>query len=1127
MKRFLIAIIVAFNCSFILDAQEVRFQSYGESDGLTDTHIECVVQDSLGYTWIGTTDGLYLYDGIYFDNFRYSPKDSLSLSSNHVTTLLVDKNKERLWVGTNFGGVNIMNLNTFKFERLQRPEDKDHPNGLRMINAIGQVDDWLLIGTGDYGLQAYNITNKVFVDLVIKDHLNGYDAHNIVTRNRHVYIGTNYGLYEYTVDKFKDGDYKLDKASFCNCSNIVRDISFLNDSILLVGFGDKLVRKNICSGEKRVIFTKDESESVLSCHQVDSKGDIWLGTRGDGLLHFNSDGQLMNRYKANGNDGALVNNWIGALHYSSAHDLLWVGTKDGLSKYARRDTRFTQYQTGNNNDSRADNLFFLFKDSNESYWWWTFNGLFRKRKGHKTEVFKSKDGSVFYNDTVSCGYEDANKTLWLGTFDGLLAVNLQTDAHKRIRFKDTSFKRSLNVIKDIKTYDGKLWLISYDGVIEFNPSSEEYQQYPYPDEYRHQGNLKVTTANFDKHGVLWIGDKGGFITSFNVETKEFKRISTALVSETGHKSYNRIMHLHTMDDSTVLIATYGTGLLKYNKVSGKVSRVEINELLSTNIYTVYEDNEGYLWMNTNSKILRYSIKDNQILSFGRRDGTMCREFNGKAHHQSVDGNILMGGIGGFVEFNPAEFCYNTELPNVDLSSYLFEENNEVIGGVIYNNWEVISSDTLELSTDHHPISFYTSVLNYQNSNKNMVAWQLEGYENTWDTMMASGSKTYMALPEGKYKLKVKGCNNDQFWNNNGDEITLIVKPDFLNSKLFKSIIVVLFFSLVYLIYMVRSRYLRGLRKKLENQVDERTKQLQTAYAELEGSREEVLLQKGELEKHRLFLEDLVKERTSDLESAKRKAEQADRLKTAFLANLSHEIRTPMNSIVGFATLLSNDVYTSEERKEFANVVQKSSDSLLVLINDIIDISRIETGQINFLYKDVNVNGLCKDVFKSLELNVKSFSVDYELDVKLENKELSIKTDPERLKQVLINLLNNALKFTSEGHVRLIVMEGAVADPNIIGNGTHVPKESVLFSIDDSGIGIAEKYHRQIFSPFHKVENGQDVHGGIGLGLSIVKQLVGMLGGKIWLKSKLGEGTTFNFYIPYKQKEQKKKRVSEN
>ncbi|WP_289054266.1 sensor histidine kinase [Carboxylicivirga marina] len=1119
MSRLLLGFtILLLSCSVVV-AQQYDFRNYNESDGLEHPFIECVVQDSTGYTWIGTTEGLYLYDGSYFDSFRHSQADSLSISDNHINTIYIDNEKEVLWIGTNFGGVNKFDLKTFTFEHIQREEDEHHKVGIGAIHALLKVKDWLFIGTDDHGLQVYNTVTHEFIDILDEADSNTLDVNAIKYKNGILYLGTNDGVYSYSLDRLLRQEYKFSKAPFCDCDKTVNSLSFINDSTLLICFSDRLMKKNIFSNEKEILYEKSREEAMLTKHLVDERNNLWVGTNGGGLIQLTKDGAYISKHQEKNGKGALANDWISALSYSDKHDILWVGTKDGLSKYSDHYIRFNQFETSHEEDGSLDNIFFLLKDSKQQYWWWTYDGLFKQNEDNRVDKFiTTKEGSN-QCDTISCGYEEEGQILHLGTFNGLLSIDLNTNQYTRKTFfTEGCNEHYLNVIKDIRAYDGYLWLATYDAVVRYQPHSASYTVYPYPEEYKYQNTIKITTANFDSNGTFWMGDKDGYIMAFNTFDKSFRRYSANLKTEQGGKRYNRIMHLLNHNDSTIFVATYGTGLLTLNKLSGTINQVPDSELLTTNVYSIYKDEEGFLWMNTNSRILRYSFVDKQILSFGKSDGTMCREFNGKAHYQDKDGTILMGGFGGFVEFNPNEFPFNNIAPHVDLGSYSLENDNQIIAGQVYRNWEYIGADTLEIKTDHQPISFYASVLNYENSQKNMSAWQLDGYESNYDTLMGFSYKTYSSLPEGTYTLRVKGCNNDRFWNDVGDSLTIIVKPIFTDSKLFKAFLILLVILVIYAFYIFRIKYLRRKQKLMAAQVQERTIQLLNANAELEESKEEVVARKKELERHRFYLEDLIQERTVDLEKAKMKAEESDRLKTAFLANLSHEIRTPMNSIVGFSTLLSSDVYSADERKEFANVVQKSSDSLLVLINDIIDISRIETGQVNLVQSWINLPALCKDVFKSLELNVNSLTVNYELDIQLPNANFELWTDPERLKQILINLLNNALKFTSEGHVKLKVRLETTTFQNDDENGV-TNASRVLFEIEDTGLGIAKEYHNNIFSPFQKVENGHDVHGGIGLGLSIVRQLVEMLGGKIWLHSQLEEGTSFYFYLPCTKKGQ--------
>jgi signal transduction histidine kinase/ligand-binding sensor domain-containing protein len=1095
-------------------AQNYAFQNYGVNEGLEHPFIEAIVQDSTGYTWIGTTEGLYLFDGNYFDGFRHDLNDSTSISDNLIKSLYVDPDTNILWVGTRFGGVSKLSLKTFKAEQIQRKADEHHKTGIGTVNAMLRYHDWLLIGTEAHGLQAFNLKEERFVDLTINELEIGYEVLILKQCNGVLYIGTSNGMYQYTLNDLDKGQTALTKVSYLDNLRRINSISVLNDSSLLISSSSELAKYNIFSGEKSVIYERTPDVGMLTQHVIDEYNNIWLGTYGDGLIHLSVEGEVINWHKATGEDESLVNNWISFLCYSSEHKLLWVGTKDGLSMYMENKLRFKQVRTKRHEGRMADNLFYLHRDYKKRYWWWTHTELYVKDSAKDPVVFTLKNSNGLNKDTVNCGYEDPQHIFWLGTYEGLLAINLNTNAYTRTSFTHVAAKRrSLNIITAVLPHHNALWLITFAGVIQYFTDGS-YTVYPFPESYAEDNRLRTTTACFDTKGVIWLGDKDGFLTAFDTNTEQFERYSSAVTNKQGVVRYNAIMDLHLEDDSTLFMATYGMGLIKFNTNNKTFASILDNELLTSNIYSIHKDDKGYFWMNNNSRIIRFDMKTNQLLSFGRYDGVMCREFNQTSHFQGEDGTILMGGFGGFVEFNPRYFVYNTKVPEVDLGSYTIYDDREIVGGQVYNHWEYIGSDTLIISTKHKPISFYASVLNYQNSGRNMLAWQLEGYENQWDTLMSVNSKTYISIPEGKYTLRVKASNNDQVWNDEGDSLVLIVKPTFSDSRLFKGLIILIGAFLIYMVYLGRIRYLTRQRKNLEGKVLERTHQLQKANQELEESREEMYNQKKELERHRYYLEDLVRERTTDLEYAKEKAEEADRLKTAFLANLSHEIRTPMNSIVGFSTLLASEIYNHDERKEFARVVQKSSDSLLVLINDIIDISRIETGQILLLKKWIDIQSLCSDAFKSLELNVDS-KVSYEFDIMSDESDIMVHSDPERLKQILINLLNNAIKFTSEGHVKLIIREGRRAFTMINGmiDPMQLPSDLVLFAIEDTGIGITADQHENIFSPFQKVQNGIDIHGGIGLGLSIVRQLVEMLGGKVWLKSELNQGTTFFFFIP--------------
>ena len=238
---------------------------------------------------------------------------------------------------------------------------------------------------------------------------------------------------------------------------------------------------------------------------------------------------------------------------------------------------------------------------------------------------------------------------------------------------------------------------------------------------------------------------------------------------------------------------------------------------------------------------------------------------------------------------------------------------------------------------------------------------------------------------------------------------------------------------------------------------------------------------------------------------KLKAEESDRLKSAFLANMSHEIRTPLNGILGFSELLSYPSTTDDDRKEYTKIIRRASDDLLNIINDIIDISKIEAGLLNVFEAECHLNQLMQDVYSMFMIKKSQLKKDH-LEIKLSNmlndNRCLIMTDPLRLKQVLVNLLGNSIKFTESGSIEF----GYTLSSN----------KTLLFYVKDTGIGISEKNQAVIFERFRQSDYSVNrKYGGTGLGLSISKGFVELLGGKIWVKSQETKGSTFYFNLPYK------------
>ncbi|OFY39015.1 MAG: hypothetical protein A2X18_05640 [Bacteroidetes bacterium GWF2_40_14] len=264
----------------------------------------------------------------------------------------------------------------------------------------------------------------------------------------------------------------------------------------------------------------------------------------------------------------------------------------------------------------------------------------------------------------------------------------------------------------------------------------------------------------------------------------------------------------------------------------------------------------------------------------------------------------------------------------------------------------------------------------------------------------------------------------------------------------------------------------------------------------------LLFHSGNISNFILIMEDITekKKMIDDLVIAKEKAEENDRLKTAFLHNISHEIRTPMNAIVGFCDLLNDPELKPDEYKHYTEIITQSSHQLLSIITDIVNLSTIEAGQERIMANNLNVNSICSYVYEQFILKVEHKGIEISYNTSLPDNEATIISDETKLTQVLTNLLSNAVKFTNLGSIEF---------------GYLFKNDTLEFYVTDSGIGIPEEKHDEIFKRFYQIDRSENrQYGGSGLGLSISKTYIELLGGKIWLTSEAGKGTTFYFNIPY-------------
>jgi signal transduction histidine kinase/ligand-binding sensor domain-containing protein/FixJ family two-component response regulator len=1040
--------------------------------GLSQNVVQCSLQDATGFLWFGTKDGLNRFDGYGFKVFRHDPNDPTSLSDSYVFSLCQDEDG-RLWVGTRTG-LDLFDPARESFRHVDGDAARENgvANGL-VLSISSDRDGAVWLSTTNGGLTRLELRPDAGEDplsgasfthfpreghdqVLPKDTVMQVavdDGGAVWARTSHAVFrlarGTEAG--DYTVSRFDDLD-DVSKADPITSLHAGRGRMWL-------GSVGKIFGWDLATSQAREYRVRTTRVGVLAIME-DRLGLIW-SISGDMTSRLDPKTGAVERLpREPETEDGLPSYGLSSL-LEDRNGVVWLGSNGkGLYRWEARSRRF-EHETGSESTpavwrGRSVRSFCELDDGTLLV---GMEGLYRvdRASGEATRLLA--------DDLLPAVVEDRRGTIWIASAtliearwrDGRLGEVARIDLGGLVR----------TVFED---RDGAIWAMTDTELIDLDPATGARTAYTYdtsPPPIQLTNNYP--TIRQDSAGALWLGTSNGLLR-FDRTSRTFARYTND-PRNPASLSHNTVLSIaeDPSDQGVLWLGTAGGGLNRLDTRTETFSVLTEEAGLPNNVvYSILIDEQGRLWMSTNFGLARFDPRTGTFRNFDVKDGLQDNEFNACAYLKTRSGELIFGGIDGFNIFRASEVDDSSSPPPV------------VITGLEILNKPVSPSDPdsplrrsiaetrdLSVSYEQRFLAFEFAALDFTDPSENRYAHKLEGFDPDWVQLGTRRRAIYTNVPPGEYVLHAIAANSDGVWNMEGARIRIVVRPPFWLTWWFLSLTGASAVGLAFLLYRRRVTSLRRRQQALEATVAERTAELAATVERLKRSEESAL--------------------------------EASAAKSVFLSSMSHELRTPLNAVLGFARLIARDRRIPPEQQENLKIIQRSGEHLLGLINDVLSISKIEAGKVSLEQRTFDLGELVGGVCAMMRDRAEARGLALVLEAG-QGLSRRVVGDEGKLRQVLVNLLDNAVKFTESGSVTLRARWSDWAGGR------------VYFDVIDTGVGIAEEDVGKLFAAFVQTESGLRAKGGTGLGLTISRTLVELMGGEIRVESRPGEGSRFSFDV---------------
>lgn len=787
--------------------------------GLSQNSIYCLIQDSKGFIWIGTWDGLNRYDG--YDFLIYNNTNGLS----HPTiNALLEDDEGNIWIGTE-NGLNMLDLTTGNI--MQFHHSPGYPNCLTndFINHIYQDKNGYIWISTAFGLNRYDKSQKIFTSYNFFERNADSSFTNFVTRVMEdeigsLWIATHRGIHCFTPEQQSFEDYKMETATAApgyNKSNYVQDLEIDENGMVYVATLNGVYLINPEIGIIHHLKVEKEKERSLSGNQVndmliDLKGMVWIGTN-TGLDLYDPALNFITSFGSGVNINNLSNEDVRSIYEDQA-GTIWIGTYKGLNKVDRNPGRFAHFQNEPDDPNSLSNniVYAILEDENNLIWIGTYEGVNIFDRANEKYTFikhNPRDPGSLSSNKIRTLALDSSGFIWIGTeSDGMNRLDRTTGEITRYLHQadDPSSIVDNNILSTFVDSRGRIWIGTVNkgvNIIDPGDGTCSLLSRSADSKVRLITN-KIWTIYEDREGNIWIGTNDGL-----------NKISPDLGSVVTYRndpsdplsiSSNGIFSIYQDADGIFWLATMGGGLVRFDPVSVQFRKYTERDGLPNNVvYATLPDDEGNLWLSTNKGLSKFNKLNGTFVNYDTKDGVAGNEFNASAYFRNKKGEMYFGGMNGINIFHPSEITLNKVPPRMVFTG--LRVLNDLLETVI---------DDGEIIRLHHNENFFSiefSGLDYTNPSKNLYRYKLENYDEEWVFASAVQRRAdYRKVDPGTYRFLVTGSNNDGVWNQEGISLTIIIKPPWWKNWMFRFAFALVTITLIWSIILLR---ISNIRKKHE------------------------------------------------------------------------------------------------------------------------------------------------------------------------------------------------------------------------------------------------------------------------------------------------------------------------